>query len=85
MNYQIKNKLSGKKLKYYYQGKMLNDADELALYDEYLEWLKNNRTLEELQKMSDFLDSAIPNIHSQPKNEARRELTIQNIKERLKE
>lgn len=83
MDYQTRKKLSHQELKWYYQGKMLNDADELGLYDEYLKWLTICRDLDDLKEMSDFFDSALSHIEAQPKNEARRIITKDHVKECL--
>lgn len=62
MNYKAKAQLTDQEIKHYYQGKLLDDADELSLYDEYIEWLTKHRNLNDLKELNDHFDNALHTI-----------------------
>lgn len=59
MNYKTKALLSDEELKWYYQGKMLDDADEMGVYDEYMKWLSSFRDLDDIKEMNEHFDNAV--------------------------
>lgn len=53
---------------YYYYGLIPFLADELSLYDEYDAWLETHRSLDELKKQANTLQSKIDYLKQKRRN-----------------